>query len=179
MNINRFFKFHYLRFLRLKGTPEEVARGVAIGIFIGITPTVPLNTILAFSICLLFKANKFAGLLASWAVSNPLTFFLQYYFSWRIGSFLLPYEVSWSQVHDIIGVISGHDSLQATIAEFGKLGGTTISVMMAGGVVLALPFSIAGYYTALWIFIRRDRRKLQRQRQKRETYKSGCPPTKP
>ncbi|MFP3983358.1 MAG: DUF2062 domain-containing protein [Desulfurivibrionaceae bacterium] len=155
---------YYLRFLRLQGTPEEVARGIAIGVFIGITPTIPFHTVLVLSAALFFRANKIAGLLASWVVSNPLTFFLQYYFSWRIGSFLLPYEISWEQVHGIIGIVSGHGSIQTTIKELSKLGGTAVSVMVAGGIVLALPFTIASYYAALSFFARRERRKLKRKR---------------
>ncbi len=174
MTVSRFFKFHYLRFQRLRGTPEEVARGIAIGVFIGITPTIPLHTVLVLSITILFRASKVAGLLASWVVSNPLTFFLQYYFSWRIGSFLLPYEVSWEQVHEIIGIVSGHGGFQATIGELGRLGGSAISVMVVGGVVLALPFAIPSYYAALWFFKRRDRQKIHRRKMRNQLpYNSG------
>lgn len=164
MAISRFLKLHYLRFLRLKGTPQEVARGTAIGVFIGITPTIPFHTALILAAALIFRANKIAGLLASWVVSNPLTFFLQYYFSWRIGSFMLPYEISWEQIHGIIGIVADHGSIQTIIKELSKLGGTTISVMVAGGIILALPFTIASYYAALSFFTRRDRRKLRKKK---------------
>ncbi|MFO7760749.1 MAG: DUF2062 domain-containing protein [Thermodesulfobacteriota bacterium] len=157
MTINRLLKFHYLRFLRLKGTPEEVARGIAVGIFIGITPTIPFHTVLVLMVSLFFKANKFAGLLASWVISNPLTFFLQYYLSWRIGSFLLSHEVSWDQIHKILGIVSGHGSFQTSIKELSKLGGSTITVMLVGGIVLALPFTILSYYAALLFFTRKKR----------------------
>ena len=72
-------KYYYLRFIRLRGKPSVLARGVAVGIFIGITPTIPFHTILALIFAYVLRGSKIAALLATFLVSNPLTFFLQYY----------------------------------------------------------------------------------------------------
>ena len=37
--IFRLIKLLVLRFVRLQGTPHEISKGVALGIFIGMTPT--------------------------------------------------------------------------------------------------------------------------------------------
>lgn len=64
------------RFLRRTGCMSvhrrALARGVAVGLFVGLTPTVGLQTLLMLAACLLLRANFPAAFLASW-VSNPLT----------------------------------------------------------------------------------------------------------
>ncbi|WP_316348434.1 DUF2062 domain-containing protein [Desulfuromonas acetoxidans] len=40
-------KLLLLRFLRLRGQPDEIAKGFALGIFIGMTPTLGFQMILA------------------------------------------------------------------------------------------------------------------------------------
>ena len=159
----RFFRYYYLRFIRLQGDPKEIARGIALGIFIGITPTIPLHTILILVLALFCRASKLAGWLASCVVSNPFTFFPQYYLSWRLGTWLTPYELSWERIHEIMAVISGHSGFQQTMEELSSLGWHAIAVMVAGGSVLATPFAIAGYFLSLY-FYRALRRKRQRQR---------------
>ena len=169
----RFFRYYYLRFIRLQGDPKEIARGIALGIFIGITPTIPLHTLLILLLAIFCRASKLAGLLAGCVVSNPLTFFFQYYLSWRIGTWLTPYELSWERIHDIMAVISGHTAFEKTLAELSKLGWEAIAVMLVGGAVLALPFAVSGYFLSLY-FYKSLRRK--RFRQRAENYAIYEPP---
>ena len=168
----RFFRYYYLRFIRLQGDPREIARGVAIGVFIGITPTIPLHTILIIAIALLFRAGKIAGVLASCVVSNPFTFFFQYYFSWRIGTWLLPYDLSWERIQTVMDVVSGHGSFMNSMEALGKLGGESILVMLTGGCILALPFTIAGYYVSLNYFTSLRRKKKKKIAEIIEEYES-------
>lgn len=49
-----------------------LARGMAVGVFIGLTPTVGIQTLLMLGACLLLRANFPAAFLASW-ISNPVT----------------------------------------------------------------------------------------------------------
>lgn len=159
----RFFRYYYLRFIRLQGDPQEIARGIAIGIFVGITPTIPLHTLLVLVLALFCRASKLAGLLASCVVSNPLTFFLQYYLSWRLGTWLTPYELSWERIHEIMAIISGHTGFEKTLAELGTLGWEAIAVMLVGGAVLALPFAVAGYFLSLYFYKRLRRKRFMRR----------------
>lgn len=56
----------------LKSGSEAIARGVAIGLFIGLTPTVGFQTILMITACILFSGNFPVAFTTSF-VSNPLT----------------------------------------------------------------------------------------------------------
>lgn len=158
----RFFRYYYLRFIRLQGDPREIARGIAIGVFIGITPTIPLHTILILAIALLLRAGKIAGVLASYVVSNPFTFFFQYYFSWRIGTLILPYDLSWERIQSVMAVISGHAGFKSSMQALGLLGSEAILVMLSGGILLALPFTIASYIASLYFFTHLRKKKKKR-----------------
>lgn len=65
-----------LRVLELTGClrkgPEAVARGILVGLFIGLTPTVGAQTLLMVLGCLLLRANFPSAFAVSW-VSNPFT----------------------------------------------------------------------------------------------------------
>jgi uncharacterized protein (DUF2062 family) len=63
----------YTRFLSLSGGPEEIARAMALGVFIGATPTIPFHTALVMVSCLTFRQNITAAILGATIVSNPLT----------------------------------------------------------------------------------------------------------
>lgn len=65
-------KLNLLRFLRLQGAPDEIAKGVAIGIFVGMTPTLGLQMVIAIFVAIWLKENKIAAALGVW-ITNPVT----------------------------------------------------------------------------------------------------------
>ena len=87
----RKLRLFYLRLLRLRGEPEEVAGGLAIGVFIGFTPTVPLHTVLAVLIALLFRKSKLAAALGCW-IANPFVLPFIYVLDYQVGHFMLGTE---------------------------------------------------------------------------------------
>ncbi|MBU0485032.1 MAG: DUF2062 domain-containing protein [Proteobacteria bacterium] len=149
---NRIFRYYHLKLKRLKGDPENLARGVAIGTFIGITPTIPLHTILIIFICIFMKGSKVAGLLSSWLVSNPLTFFLQYYLSWKIGNWLTSRDLSWEKISQVLEIISSDAGFNATLNVLGRLGADALIVLVLGGCVLAIPISLISYFLSFGFF---------------------------
>jgi len=156
-------RFYYLKFIRLRGEPLYLAKGVALGIFIGITPTIPFHTVLILGLALLLGASKISSLLASWLVSNPLTIPAQYYFSWLLGKQLFPGYLSWEQIEFVMRKIEEGAGFFNTIHHLANLGAKAITAMVAGGCLLALPFTVAGYFISLKIFQRIEaRRRLRR-----------------
>ncbi len=156
----RFFRYHYLRFIRLEGAPKFIARGIMVGIFIGATPTLPFHTVLTLLFAILFRGSKIAAILACTFISNPFTFVPQYYLAWWFGSMLTPYNLSWSRIRHLVTVTSEHANMQETLKNLSQFGGDSIILMLTGGIVLALPLTIAGYFLShsLFISIRKKRR---------------------
>jgi len=119
----------------LRGNPHEIALGMAIGVFIGITPTIPLHTILAVSLALLVRGSKLAAALGVW-VSNPLSIPFFYYGSYRIGQLVLGFP----------GIRLPEDRSLLAMA---SLGGKIVGAMLLGGVILGIIPAIAAYVFTL------------------------------
>ena len=163
----RIIKYFYLKFIRLQGDPEFLARGTALGVFIGITPTIPFHTVLALTISYIFRASRIAALLATVAVSNPITFFFQYYFSWRIGTWLTGSDLSWDRINAVLEILISHSGFKAGIFALGSLGWNTITALVLAGCLLAAPFALISYFFSLRFFSiiknKREKRKLKRE----------------
>jgi uncharacterized protein (DUF2062 family) len=151
-------RYYYLRFIRLRGHPSVLARGVAVGTFIGITPTVPFHTLLSLFFAFILRGSKIAALLATVLVSNPFTFFLQYYFSWKIGNWFTPGKHSWEEVSVLIEtVLNGHD-FGPTMTALTEIGIDTLMILIGGGIILAVPFTIV-FYLLTYLFFRSIQKK--------------------
>src|SRR3982751_3961326 len=74
-NLKKHLRHNYLWHL----DRESVARGVAIGLFSGIVPIIPFQTILAIFLSIFLRGNLAIAFLVSW-VSNPLTIIPLTYF---------------------------------------------------------------------------------------------------
>ncbi len=87
----RQIKLMLVRFIRLRGLPDEIAKGVALGIFIGMTPTFGFQMVLAIFFAYLLKENRFAALVGVW-VTNPVTAPFIYAAEYECGRLLLGME---------------------------------------------------------------------------------------
>ncbi len=134
MIIKQRLKKVYDNFLSLKGEPRAIAMGFAIGVFIGVTPTIPFHTALIILIGLLFKHNLTAAYLGSWLISNPLTIPLLYFSQHELGRYLL----GMTHAHLILTDCSLENIL--------SMGWQIILPLMTGGFVMAPFFAILAYF---------------------------------
>ncbi len=144
--LERTARYYYRQLQRLPGNPRKLALAVALGVFIGITPTVPFHFALALSLSTLLGLSRLAAALGT-LVSNPLTLVPTYYACFKIGQLLLFHGES----------LSFPETLN--LMELLKLGWKVNLALQVGGVILALPFTVAGYFLTL--------RVIQRYRQRR------------
>ena len=160
MKLSRLQRYYYLRIQRLKGDPRVLARGAAIGFFIGITPTIPLHTALIIALCTVTRTSVVAGLMASVVISNPLTILPTYYLCLKTGNLLTPFTVNWTAMKQVLESILADQSWSHSLQTLAGLGMEMITVMLVGGVVLGLPVAAIGYLVTLKLFIafRRKRR---------------------
>jgi uncharacterized protein (DUF2062 family) len=120
------------RVKNLKGDPHYVAMGMAIGVFIGITPTMPFHTVLAVALAFILRGSKVAAALGVW-FCNPVTAPVFYWGSYKAGMYLLgnpaPFDVKYESVLELLDL-----GMDVTIA------------MIAGGVILGILPGIASYF---------------------------------
>jgi uncharacterized protein (DUF2062 family) len=156
----RTVRYQWLRLVRLRGDPFILARGIAIGTFIGLTPTIPFHTILIIFFCAVGKGHLVAGLIVSLLVSNPLTIPLQYYISWKVGTILTGSSFSWEQVKYLMGIahVNIFEAVKLIYIDSFR---SMVSVLL-GGIVFSLPFAITAYFSALYLYIRYQNRRMDR-----------------
>jgi len=113
---------------------------MAIGVFVGITPTIPFHTVLAVGLAFLFGASKTAAAIGVW-FSNPLTIPVLYVSSFKVGSHFLGREIPF-----------GID--QESLSGLLRLGLDVTAAMLTGGIVIALPLAVTTYFLTRWLLAR-------------------------
>ena len=152
MNFERTGKYYYLRLIRLKGSPRALALGAAIGVFIGITPTIPFHTGAILFLTIATRSSFISGLITSWIVCNPLTCIPLYYLSLKIGNYITPYTLNWDRVKAVLEMLMSDISFLDRIKPLMAMGYEAIVVMLVGGCLLAIPFAVASYYISYNVF---------------------------
>jgi uncharacterized protein (DUF2062 family) len=92
----RQFKLNTIRLARTESHTDAVARGLALGVFIGLTPTFGLQLFIAFALACVLRQNKLATFVGVW-VTNPLTAPLIYSIEYEIGRLLLGLPAVYAQ----------------------------------------------------------------------------------
>lgn len=82
--MNRYIK----KFLKLKDSPHSIALGVALGIFIGMTPTVGFQMLISGIVATFFNANRIAAM-AMVYITNPFSIIPVYSFNFYIGKIIM------------------------------------------------------------------------------------------
>jgi uncharacterized protein (DUF2062 family) len=134
MILKKRFRTFYERFISLKGEPAHIAAGLAIGVFVGVTPTIPFHTAIIVLIGLLFRRNITAGYLGAWIISNPLTVPLLYVAQYELGRFLLGMERSRFELPDY------------TLRSITALGWEILLPLLTGGILMAPFFAVPAYF---------------------------------
>ncbi len=123
---------------KLSGDPRYIGRGMAIGVFVSMTPFFPFHTAIALALSVMLRGSKRAAAVGVW-FSNPLTLPICYFLIYKLGMFILgentAYNPEWKTFSDILHM--GFDMAFA---------------MIIGGAVLGIALAIPAYYTTKRIF---------------------------
>lgn len=162
MNILRYIKYYFIKFKRLQGSPRALAGGTAIGVFIGLTPTIPLHTVLIVFLSLFTRTSTVAGIIVSWLVCNPLTYLPIYYLSAVVGNHLTPYELNLEGVRKGLELAMAGGGIENSLTILARSGYEALIVMGVGGLCLALPVAVISYYPALLFFIQIKKKRMKK-----------------
>lgn len=127
-------KYHlFIRRLKaLNGDPHFIAMGMAVGVFVSFTPTIPFHTVLAIAIAYVLNGSKAAAAIGVW-VSNPVTIPFFYYGCYKIGQLILGHKIPTNAQYETISLLL-------------KQGVDVTMVMMIGGIVLGIVPGIVAYF---------------------------------
>lgn len=137
-------RYWYLRIMRQKSTPKQLAFSLALGVFIGAMPIIPLQSVVVIALAFLFRVPKFAAWLAT-CYSNAFTMAPFYYSLYLVGEFFLPIDATF-------------DPGKLEMVQMIEAGWQFFTVILAGGLIVGIPATIFTYFASLF-FIRRFRRR--------------------
>ncbi|MBS3780735.1 MAG: DUF2062 domain-containing protein [Desulfovermiculus sp.] len=133
----------------LKFQVQTVARGIGVGLFLGLTPTVGAQTLLLVIGCLVLRANLLSAYAVSW-ISNPFTMMPLYWVFHALGRTLFAsffqFDLFTSELLDT----AWRETLY----------------LVLGSLLIAIPASVAGYiissFMGKYLVQRFQQRKLKK-----------------
>lgn len=112
--------------------PETAARGVAVGLFVCLTPTVGLQTALLVIGCMLARGNFAIAFAVSW-ISNPFTVGPLYWTFHALGE-------------GLFGLLS--IPVEGSAAWYLQGPGDEMAFTAVGSLLVAVPVAVAGYFVS-------------------------------
>jgi hypothetical protein len=170
---HRLVQFVEYRIFHVDDTPHRIALGVAIGMFVAWTPTLPFQMILAVFLATILRANKAVPVPLVW-ISNPFTAVPLFYGNYLVGAFLMRGE--WgdsSAARQILAQLFSPEGSQAdgswrfVHSEFWVLLWNAFvqfgTELWIGSVLVGLLVALASYPIAIRSVVAYRRRRLARR----------------
>ena len=146
--------------LALNDSPHAIALGVAIGIFVGLTPTVGIQTILILG--LVFATRKFmyfnaTAAMASTYVSNPVTMVPMYYGWYRIGAWFYPSSLTAAEFEQLLQF----EGFSGWLAAMQNLG-SQVALPMCLGALITASIGVAIAYPTTYFLVKSFRNRQEK-----------------
>lgn len=148
----------YRKFLKLRGDPREIALGFALGLFIGMSPSMGFQMVIAAAVAAFLKWDIISAAMGVW-ITNPLTAPFIYSLTYFVGS----------KIYGTSNVFNIPDEITVPVVKeiLAKSPGIFYSLTI-GGIVLGIPLAVAGYFISYRLVSRyRDdlKKKIARQKE--------------
>lgn len=159
----------------LRGSPEAIALGTAIGVFVAFTPTIGFQMLIGAFIATLVGASRTAAVIPPW-ITNPVTIPPIFAGTYWLGSLLWPGPSASEVYHRLIQTLRGMDRFSwyeiiEQFKAFVSIGADLFVPMLIGGVIVGAVASVVTYPVVLKA-VRGYRRRLGKLREKRAARKA-------
>ena len=159
-------RYYMLKLVRNDGTPEYIARGVALRLAVGFVIPMFFQLAVAIPLSFLLRAAKVPAIAFTF-VSNHFTVFLIYPVQCWIGSYLIMRPLTYRELEMKLKDVVADPSW----ATFSALGVDLGLAFLAGGVLFALLAAVPGYFLTVRLVKRyraaRERRRLKKAEEKK------------
>lgn len=178
----RWLKYLYYRLVRINDTPEKIAQGFALGVFIGVFPSFGIGLIAIIFLATIFKFNKIAGILGTLIAGNPIVSPALTGFSYYIGKKILWYgytdirtnlDIGFNDVMKFLKTLNLHEINNTLVIPLKKGVVGFFVPYTIGMVILCITVTIASYFIALKLILLYKQYKIRRKRRKAGAEKTG------
>jgi hypothetical protein len=156
-----------VKLLELEDPPEKVARGIAVGTFVSITPTAGVQTIIAIALATVMKGNRLAAALFTW-VSNYITAIPICWVNYTLGAILMGKPLlSWRGIKELV-----HLKSTGLVAEFCELVGNIWHIfipMLIGSIIFGIALAVLAYFISLPLLRKHCERKKAKRLEKEKS----------
>ena len=153
MKASRLIRYYYLRFIRLRGDPHELALGMTFGVFTGMMPIMPFQMALSVALAIIFKGSKITAAVGTW-ISNPLNWYFLYYFSYKLGAWVLGMDGYGAMFNTIMDMVRSGAESMAIVNKIMESGGLMVAAFLVGGIIMGTAVALPSYFIFLYIFKR-------------------------
>jgi len=173
-------KILYLKLIKQSGSPEFVARGVAIGFFTGLLIPFGGQMIIAVILSFIFKASKIPALACTW-ITNPWSIPFIYPFQCWLGAKLMGKSLSFTLIKNNFQNFlheCATGTFQTSLSAFLGMGSNIFIPFFVGGFFLGAVFAIGSYFTSYGMIVSYHRRKEKKLKQRLATLSERSKPKK-
>ena len=145
-------------------SPERVAAGWALGMFIGCSIPFGLQLIVSVPLSFLLKVSKIGATVGT-LITNPVSIFFIYPVQIWMGGRLIGHPFTWEYIHDVTAKLAHVSLLSAdgwrTLSE---ISGRVLGGFFAGGLLFAFVCTPLTYWSVRRIIIKYRALRLRRGR---------------
>jgi len=162
--------YYYLKLVNQSGSPDYIARGVAVGLFIAFLIPFGVQMVVAYALASVVRAAKMPAVALTW-ISNNFTIPVIYPVQCYIGSYMIGHPLHYEYVKNAFLKVIKEMSYKALF----DLGVDLTISFFAGGILFGLLSGISGYFIATWLVKRyRRERQIRKSGKIRNTGPSNC-----
>lgn len=152
--IVRTFKYLYLRMVRGSGSPEYIARGWALGMFVGCVVPVFCQLIVAIPLSFPLRGSKIGAALGTFITTPPTAIFIYPVLIW-VGNKVIGGNLSADAASGLLKVFTDDTlSFWAKWNAFLDMGGELLGAFFAGGLLWAAIMTPLTYFGVKYLVIR-------------------------
>lgn len=152
-SIKRACRYFYYRFIRLQATPESLARGAALGLFISTTPTFGVQTFIALFLAAILRCSKLSAVVAA-QLSNALTAPFIFLGTYYLGAVIMGTPFDRTKLDGLINGFEWGNVWTSGFSAFAPLwvGFRDVFVSLwVGGLIVGVVLAAIGYFMVLGI----------------------------
>jgi len=160
--VKRYFKLLYSKVVRGSGTPEYIARGWALGMFVGCFVPIFCQLIVAVPLSFVFRCSKIGAAGGTFITTPPTAVFIYPVQVW-IGVRLIGGSLTLTEIKDATAALVKNGDYHSFIS----MSGEVIAAFFAGGFLWGLIMTPLTYYGVKYLVVR-YRRMREERKKKRE-----------